>query len=169
MDNRSNSGHSNSGDCNSGDCNSGNWNSGNCNSGRCNSGDYNSGNWNSGLFNRNSPKLRIFEKETDLTMTEFRKKYGYPEVYPILTEYKNNKLVTYEYKAAWQTMWNKATDKEKQWYLGLPNFHPQVFFDITGIDVREQKKKNSGSSLVGKIVTVTMAGKTYDVKVMNEK
>ena len=101
-------------------------------------------------------------------MTEFRKKYGYPEVYPILTEYKNNKLVTYEYKAAWQTMWNKATDKEKQWYLGLPNFDPQIFFDITGIDVREQKKENSGSSLVGKTIMVTVDGKSFEVTVRRE-
>ena len=137
-----NSGHWNSGNCNpghynSGDCNSGDYNSGYYNSGSHNSGHYNSGNCNSGLFNRNSPKLRIFEKETDLTMTEFRKKYGYPEVYPILTGYKNNKLVTHEYKDAWQIMWNKATDEQKQWYLDLPNFDPQVFCEITSIDVRE--------------------------------
>jgi len=70
-------------------------------------------------------------------MTEFCNKYGYPRIYPIITEYKDGKFVTYEYKDAWQTMWDKTTDEEKQWYLDLPNFDPQIFFEITGIDVRE--------------------------------
>ena len=163
MDDCSNSGHGNSGHYNSGHYNSGDWNSGNKNA-----GDYNSGNWNSGLFNTNEPKLRIFNKETDLTITDFRKKYGYPQIYPVLTGYKNNKLVTYEYKAAWQTMWNKATDKQKQWYLDLPNFDPQIFFEITSIDVREQKKENSGSSLVGKTIIVTINGKSFEATVRRE-
>ena len=163
MDDCSNSGH-----CNTGHYNSGNYNSGDCNSGRCNSGNYNSGNWNSGFFNTNEPKLRIFNKETDLTITDFRKKYGYPEVYPILTGYKNNKLVTHEYKDAWQIMWNKATDEQKQWYLDLPNFDPQIFFEITGIDVREQKKENSGSSLVGKTIMVTINGRSFEATVRRE-
>jgi len=94
-------------------------------------------------------------------MTEFRDKYGYPRIYPILAEYKDDKLVTYEYKAAWQIIWNKATDKQKQWYLDLPNFDPQIFFDITGIDVREPKEKFVVSSLVGKVATVTIDDKTY--------
>ena len=137
-----NSGHNNSGNWNtgnysSGDHNSGYYNSGNYNSGSKNAGDCNSGHWNSGFFNTNEPKLRFFNKETDLTMTDFRKKYGYPEVYPILAEYQDGKLVTHEYKDAWQIMWNEATDEQKQWYLDLPNFDPQVFCEITSIDVRE--------------------------------
>ena len=83
-----NSGDRNSGDRNSGYWNSGSWNSGNRNSGNWNSGERNSGNWNSG--NRNSgywnkcngsngvfctiePTIKIFDKDTNMTLEEFIK------------------------------------------------------------------------------------------------
>ena len=61
-----NSGHRNSGYGNSGNYNSGNYNSGNYNSGHSNSGQYNSGDYNSGFFNTVTPKVMIFNKETDV-------------------------------------------------------------------------------------------------------
>ena len=82
-----NSGYWNSGNCNSGDMNSGDWNSGggnsgNChignwNSGDCNSGDMNSGYWNkcnesNGVFCTEEPTIRIFDKDTNMTLREFR-------------------------------------------------------------------------------------------------
>ena len=70
-----NSGYRNSGYGNSGDRNSGDWNSGYGNSGYGNSGDRNSG-----IFNTDEPKMRVFNKECDLTYTEFRTKYGYKDM-----------------------------------------------------------------------------------------
>ena len=69
-----NSGDRNSGYCNSGYRNSGNYNSGNRNSGNYNSGHYNSGDYNSGWFNTNEPKMRFFNKDSDMTYSEFIEK-----------------------------------------------------------------------------------------------
>ena len=73
-----NSGDWNSGDRNSGNWNSGNWNSGDRNSGYCNSGKRNSGDWNkcngsNGVFCTEEPTIRIFDKDTNMTLREFRK------------------------------------------------------------------------------------------------
>ena len=93
-----NSGSRNSGSRNSGDWNNGSSNSGNFNSGNFNSGDWNSGSWNSGFFCTNSPKLRLFNKETDFTMEEFMR----TEWYEVLTSSEFN-----------LTKWRNYTDEEK--------------------------------------------------------
>ena len=77
----SNVGGYNSGNWNSGSRNSGSYNSGNCNSGNHNSGDYNIGNWNSGdwnkinysngCFNTIEPKIKFFNKESNLTYEDW--------------------------------------------------------------------------------------------------
>ena len=77
---KGNSGHRNSGSWNSGDrnsgyYNSGSWNSGNYNSGHHNSGHYNSGHYNSGdhnsgYCNTNSPKVRMFNHETEFDFND---------------------------------------------------------------------------------------------------
>ena len=51
------------------------------NTGKENTGDYNSGHWNSGYrnsgsFNRDCPKMRLFEKELDMTVDEFYDRYN---------------------------------------------------------------------------------------------
>ena len=156
-----NSGNWNSGNKNSGDSNSGNWNSGNKNSGDSNSGNWNSGNknsgnWNSGIFNTNEPKMRAFNKECDLTYTEFREKFGYKDIeFPLNVwickedmtdeEKKNNKdwktmggyLKTLPYKEAWKEGWKNATQEQKDWYKSLPNFDAKIFEEITGINIAE--------------------------------
>ena len=65
-----NSGKYNSGNRNSGYYNSGNYNSGHYNSGYYNSGYYNSGDYNSGHCNTNSPKVRMFNHETEFNFTD---------------------------------------------------------------------------------------------------
>ena len=154
-----NSGNRNSGDWNSGNRNSGDWNSGRGNSGirnsgNWNSGDWNSGNYNSGFFCTNSPKLRLFNKETDFTMEEFIK----TEWYAVLTSGKFNltkwraytdeekaqderkrfmggELITIPYKEACANWWASLSEKDKAIIKTIPNFDANIFAEITGIDV----------------------------------
>ena len=149
-----NSGDWNSGRGNSGSRNSGNWNSGSRNSGNWNSGDWNSGDWNSGFFCTNSPKLRLFNKETDFTMEEFMK----TEWYAVLTSGEFNltkwraytdeekaqderkrfisgELITIPYKEACASWWASLSEKDKAIIKTIPNFDANIFAEITGIDV----------------------------------
>ena len=149
-----NSGRGNSGSRNSGNWNSGDWNSGNCNSGNWNSGDWNSGNCNSGFFCTNSPKLRLFNKETDFTMEEFMK----TEWYAVLTSggfnltkwraytdeekaqderkrFIGGELITIPYKEACANWWASLSEKDKAIIKTIPNFDANIFAEITGIDV----------------------------------
>ena len=149
-----NSGGRNSGSRNSGDWNSGRGNSGSRNSGNWNSGDWNSGDWNSGFFCTNSPKLRLFNKETDFTMEEFMK----TEWYAVLTSGEFNltkwraytdeekaqderkrfisgELITIPYKEACASWWASLSEKDKAIIKTIPNFDANIFAEITGIDV----------------------------------
>ena len=130
-----NSGYSNIGNYNSGNCNSGNWNSGNYNSGSHNSGDCNIGNWNSGdwnkinysngCFNTIEPKIKFFNKESNLTYEDW-----------LLSDAKKilKEIPTEDYKYA-QDWWNRLEDTYKQIILDIPNFDREIFKEITGIDV----------------------------------
>jgi hypothetical protein len=44
-------------------------------------------------------------------------------------------LKTLTYKKAWRQSWNNAPDTDKQLLYKLPNFDPEVFKKISGIDV----------------------------------
>jgi hypothetical protein len=196
MDNKNNTGTDNSGDYNSGDYNSGNrnsgdynsgdynsgyynsgyynsgyYNSGYYNSGYYNSGDYNSGDYNSGWFNTNEPKMRMFNKDTNITYSEFAKgKMVYPDLkvcswveYKDLpkdeqtTDTKNmdGKLKTLSYKDAWKEYWTRAGEEEKEWFKNLPNFNAEIFEEITGINANDEL------NLSGQEVEVKLGGKTY--------
>jgi hypothetical protein len=164
-----NSGSRNSGDYNSGSRNSGSRNSGYCNSGNYNSGDYNSGDYNSGWFNTNEPKMRFFNKDSDITFSEFNKKIiVYPDLHTChWVEYKdlpkdeqttdtknmNGKIKTLSYKEAWKEYWARASEEDKKWFQTLPNFDSKLFEEITGINVE--------NSLVGQEVSVIIGNKTY--------
>ena len=143
-----NSGKWNSGNCNSGSWNSGNWNSGNCNSGSWNSGDCNSGNWNScnysnGVFcNQEDKNIRIFNKPSGMSLVEFwdSKYYEALQSEPLELTYwddENKKLKRRSYKDACAIWWSKLTEKNKKIIQEIPNFDPEIFFDITGIDIKE--------------------------------
>lgn len=43
----------------------------------------------------------------------------------------------YDYKEAFQKSYNNASKEEKELLLKLPNFDADVFFEISGIDVRK--------------------------------
>ena len=141
-----NSGNRNSGNRNSGDCNSGDCNSGNCNSGDCNSGSWNSCNYSNGVFcNQGDKNIRIFNKPSGMSLEEFwNSKYSKAlQSKPLeLTywDYKNPKLKCRSYKDACAIWWSKLTEKNKKIIQEIPNFDPEIFFDITGIDVKEDIK-----------------------------
>jgi len=155
-----NSGNGNSGNCNSGNCNSGNCNSGSWNSGDYNSGDYNSGNWNSGFFNTDSPLVRIFNKETNVS----RKDIDIPSFLHFdLTVWVSHDTATDEekethkidietcggftkaisYKEAFHIAWNKASKEEHKMLLKLPNWNNEIFMEISGIDAEAEIAKEN--------------------------
>ena len=153
-----NSGDYNSGYRNSGDYNSGNYNSGNYNSGNYNSGYYNSGYRNSGWFNTNEPKMRFFNKDSDITYSEFNKiSWVYPdlkicawvELNDLPKDEQNESakqmgglLKTLTYKEAWKEYWNRASASDKKWFQELPNFNSEIFEEITGIKIGDNSKKD---------------------------
>ena len=114
--------------------NTGNNNTGLNNSGNRNSGNGNSGNGNSGWFNTNNPKMRLFNKDLDITVLEFKLKYKVL-IYPQLVEIVNDQIVSIEYKEAWNRAWSKASQKAKDSILLLPGFDAKIFEEITGIKV----------------------------------
>jgi len=171
-----NSGDWNSGYRNSGDRNSGDWNSGYRNSGDRNSGDWNSGDWNSGYLNSNEPKVRIFNKETDLSrenitfpnffcfnlnewISESEMSDKEKEAYPSYVT-TGGYLKVREYHQAWRESWDKADDEDRKKVLALPNWNNELFKEISGIDV--EKELNS-------IETIEIGGIKYNKKEVEEK
>jgi len=86
-------------------------------------------------------------------------------IYPILTEWVEQSEMTAEeksahpgfgttggylkkndFKEAYIKAWNKASDTDRAWFLKLPNFDADIFFEITGVDLRA----SSAPSLSGK-------------------
>lgn len=123
-----NSGNDNSGKNNSGDWNSGNNNSGSNNSGRSNSGNYNSCNNESGYFNTVTPELvRVFNKPCLKTDWDTAKKPSF--LYFDMNEGES-------YKDAFQRSFKQADERQIALLKALPNFDPEVFFEISGIDLR---------------------------------
>ena len=160
-----NSGDCNSGDFNSGNCNSGDFNSGDCNSGDFNSGNRNSGNRNSGIANKcnesngvfcneDDMNIRIFNKPSGMGLKEFyNSKYwkalcSAPFELTKWVKYTEEEkaadpkkeliggyLKTYTMEEAWANWWNELSDEDRQIIMEIPNFDPEIFKDITGIEV----------------------------------
>ena len=149
-----NSGYQNSGDRNSGYQNSGNQNSGDRNSGDWNSGDWNSGYLNSGYFNSITPDvLLVFNKICSRDAWNMAQKPDF--LFFSLTEWIEESAMTedekqanpsysdiggylrvMEYKEAWKQSWDNADPENRELVRKLPNFNAEVFFEITGIDLR---------------------------------
>ena len=154
-----NTGNANIGNNNSGDFNSGDFNSGNNNSGNFNSGDFNSGDWNKcngscGVFCTEEQTIRIFDKDTNMTLSEFRRsKYNRAlrSVKLELTEWieyteeekkedDNKRLIggylkEYSYKEACANWWNELTEENREIIMSIPNFDAAKFYEITGIKI----------------------------------
>lgn len=123
----------------------------NGNTGLFNSGDWNSGDWNScnysnGVFcNQEDKDIRIFNKPSGMSLEEFwnSKYYGALQSEPLELTYWDNgnkKLKCRSYKDACAIWWSKLTAENKEIIQQIPNFDPDVFLNITGIDVREDIK-----------------------------
>ena len=155
-----NTGDYNTGNCNNGDYNSGYHNSGDYNSGNYNSGDYNSGNYNSGICNTNSPKVRMFNHETefdfnDEAIVRFRqivfdcpRSYKYSDFIDKskmseeeIMEHPEcetiggyNKIVIVE--ADKQKWWDEdVSDDDKEFIKSLPYFDADIFYECVGVRV----------------------------------
>ena len=63
-------------------------------------------------------------------------------------------LRTYGYKEAFRKSWSAASEQDRKQVLALPNFDADIFFEISGIDVRKELKKT---------VTVTANGKSVKI------
>jgi hypothetical protein len=137
--------------------NSGNRNSGDWNSGDWNSGDWNSGDWNSGYLNIDTPKIRIFGKETDKKKEDL----DFPDFFFFslcewvhkseMTDKEKEDFPSYttcggylarkEYKQAWRESWDKADEDDRRKVMDLPNWNNEIFKEISGIDVESELKK----------------------------
>ena len=152
-----NSGNRNSGNENSGDWNSGDWNSGNRNSGNGNSGDWNSGDGNSGFFNIDTPTVvRVFGRDCERDAWNRVEKPNFLRF--SLTEWITSESMTddektrypwhavtggylrrYAYKEAFRRSWDRADTTDRMKIKDLPNFDAEIFYEISGIDLREKK------------------------------
>ena len=139
---------------NTGLFNSGDSNSGDNNSGYLNSGDWNKCDGSNGIFCTEEPTIRILDKDTDMTLNEFRKsKYGNAlrSVKLKLTEWveyteeekkEDDKkrliggyLKEYSYKEACANWWSELTEENREIIKSIPNFDADKFEEITGIIV----------------------------------
>ena len=160
-----NTGNYNTGDYNTGDWNTGNWNTGNWNTGDWNTGNYNTGNYNTGDWNTASdhvgcfntldpemayyfnklipvsewlvarkpnwlysPTLTTWVESDDMTEEE---KSKYPE-----HETTGGYLRKNDMKEEWQKAYSTASAEDIQAVRDLPGFDADVFFEITGLDLR---------------------------------
>ncbi|MCC0739898.1 hypothetical protein [Clostridioides sp. ZZV14-5902] len=152
-----NTGHGNKGNDNTGYCNSGNYNTGNYNIGNCNSGEWNIGDYNAGVFCTDVPKIRMFNKETDLTYEDWMnsearnilKRNSYLTKWiriDDMTEEEKENNQGYEinngylkvfstFKEMYKDMRDSLTDEEKKIIMDIPNFDVDIFKEITGIEV----------------------------------
>ena len=152
-----NTGARNTGDQNTGNQNTGYRNTGARNTGARNTGDRNTGNRNSAnrcawSFNTTSPKMRLFNKELDMTAEEFYRDYSiYAEIKLTewitesdMTDLEKESNPTYKttgwylkertFEEACNLRWSEADKEEKQKFLDLPWFDSSIFKEITGID-----------------------------------
>ena len=155
-----NSGYYNSGNCNSGNYNSGYYNSGNYNSGYYNSGHHNSGNCNSGYCNTNSPKVRMFNHETefnfnDESIVRFKEiLFDCPQSYEYSdfidkSEMSEEEIIkhpeceiiggyikTIIVEADKQKWWDEdVSDDDKEFIKSLPYFDADIFYECVGVRV----------------------------------
>ncbi|HCQ5483063.1 TPA: hypothetical protein STY81_003027 [Clostridioides difficile] len=153
-----NRGYGNVGDKNTGNRNTGDRNTGDYNVGDKNTGDWNTGNWNAGIFCTDIPKLRMFNKETDLTYIDWMNSRARHILKnnSNLTKWVNSKnmsdkekknnpeheitggyLKIFTFKEMCKNMWSNLTDEEKKIIMEIPNFDRDIFQEITGINTLE--------------------------------
>ena len=147
-------GLSNTGNWNTGNRNTGNRNTGDWNTGNRNTGDWNTGDWNTGWFSTITPKVSLFEKETNFTFNEI---YDIKGVKVLNWNYENDwwiyeenmtdeekennptykttggYLKTIPFKDACVLMWDNLDESDREEVRKIPNFDAKIFEEITGI------------------------------------
>ena len=174
-----NTGGYNTGSCNTGSCNTGARNTGDCNTGYYNTGDYNTGARNTGSYNtgdRNTgsyntcnystgycntitPKVTLFNKESNIDFdTDL-----YYKIYNIFDRYskpvcewvsaKNMTDEEKENNKTWETTQGylkvnkenyngvEIAPEDEKFIRELPNFDEQILLECTGIDLTKKKVK----------------------------
>ena len=133
---------------------------GNRNSGNWNSGDWNKTNYSNGCFNTIEPKIKLFNKESNLTYNDWVLSDARDLLNKIPTEIlewiwfddmseeekeanpnakdTNGYLKIMKSHECAQDWWDKLKDTDKKIILGIPNFDREIFKEITGIDVEEE-------------------------------
>ena len=137
----SNKGYRNDGYANIGDFNIGDYNNGSNNIGSYNVGSFTIGEFNNafdgciGAFNTESTKITLFNKPCDLTIRD----WCHLPARELLLEMpfldSNPTLENTPKSIARQSWWDALDKYDKSKILNLPNFDPQLFHKITGIDV----------------------------------
>lgn len=122
-----NTGHSNTGNSNTGSFNTGDFNRGYANCGSFNKGNRNTGSWNAssynaGFFNTAEPFATMFNKPTNLKMSQIR-----------LPKWLNC--------ADCKSAFLAASKKDAEAALALPNFDFEIFEKITGISKSDFEQK----------------------------
>ena len=152
-----NTGHQNTGDWNTGDKNTGDWNTGHQNTGDKNTGNWNTGDWNTGNFNTITPvDILVFNRPIPRQTWDQAAKPSF--IFNLVTTWwvdesemtdeekaadpesvnRGGQLRIRTSKDAWRKAWNETTDADRRLVLSLPNFDPDVFLAISGIDVRTE-------------------------------
>ena len=153
-----NTGSYNTGSYNTGSYNTGNRNTGNRNTGYRNTGDWNTGSLHVGCFNTvNAEKAYYFNKLIDKEVWDAAEKPTW--IYnPCPTTWVPSRHMTAEekyanpahkttggylrvndMKAEWAKAYASATPADIELTKALPAFDADVFLEITGIDLRENK------------------------------
>ena len=158
-----NTGSSNTGNRNTGDCNTGNWNTGDWNTGDWNTGDWNVSNFNSGCFMTEEWSIPMFNKKTSWTCQmwiDSDARYilnGMPR--NITLEWVNKENMTddekdehpehkttggylkaYSTADTRQAWWDGLSEGERDTVMQLPNFDAEIFYECTGIKVKEDDR-----------------------------
>ena len=154
-----NTGYYNTGDSNTGNRNTGNRNTGNYNTGYFNTGDFNIGDYNTGCFNTKNSKIKMFNKDSDITYMDWLNSEARSIMDRIcfetvewiaasgMTEEEKKKYPSYkttggylrkrDTSECYKEWWEDLTDEEKDIIKDIPNFDADIFKEITGIDVEK--------------------------------
>ena len=180
-----NTGNRNTGNCNTGDRNTGNRNTGDCNTGDWNTGDWNTGNWNTGYCNTiTNDKILTFNKEclksdwdeavkpkwmhVSLTqwINEDEMTSKEKEVYPSYITTGGYLKVYSSLKHAFIDAWDKATQKDRELTLKLPNYDPVVATEIFGFNPSNcvEQKKEYNNVKTDNQKTIIIDGVKYELK-----
>ena len=149
-----NTGDWNTGDWNTGDRNTGDRNTGNRNTGDWNTGDWNTTNFSSGCFNTEPQKITLFNKPSEWTMDDWNNSraafvlYSLPQEIDVVDMSDSEKAAHPEHETIGgflkvtrepvnrQEWWRNLSANDRAEVLAIPNFDPEIFKAVTGIEVR---------------------------------